>query len=205
MIKNRCKKCGIFCRNGVSHQCPIFVWNKGKSGLQTAWNKGKSLSEETKKKISDSRTGKSFLNLKGSRNGMFGKTPWNKGKKTGKPSWTSGRKMSKEFREKISGANHYNWKGGVGSINMRLRKCFEYRLWVSDVFRRDDFTCLNCGQRGGRLEAHHIKPFSIICRENNINSLESGKMCSELWNLNNGQTLCIECHKKTETYLKNNL
>lgn len=29
-------------------------WNKGKKGLQVAWNKGKSFSEESKKKMSDS-------------------------------------------------------------------------------------------------------------------------------------------------------
>lgn len=29
------------------------VWNKGKTGLQTAWNKGKHHSEETKQKIKD--------------------------------------------------------------------------------------------------------------------------------------------------------
>lgn len=24
--------------------------------------------------------------------------------------------------------------------------------------------------------------------------------CEELWDLNNGRTLCIDCHKKTETW-----
>lgn len=27
--------------------------------------------------------------------------------------------------------------------------------------------------------------------------------CEELWSINNGRTLCIDCHKKTNTYLKN--
>lgn len=33
-------------------------WNKGKKGLQTGWNKGQHLTEETKKKISESHKGK---------------------------------------------------------------------------------------------------------------------------------------------------
>lgn len=35
------------------------AWNKGKHGLQTAWNKGKKLSEEAKRKLSESHKGKS--------------------------------------------------------------------------------------------------------------------------------------------------
>jgi len=58
-------------------------WNKGKKGLQTAWNKGlppeqqpfygKTVSEETRKKISESQ--------KGSKNVRYGKEPWNKGQR----------------------------------------------------------------------------------------------------------------------------
>lgn len=42
------------------------AWNKGLKGVQVAWNKGKSWSEETKKKISESQ---------------IGRTAWNKGLK----------------------------------------------------------------------------------------------------------------------------
>ena len=39
---------------------------------------------------------------------------------------------------------------------------------------------------GGKLNADHIKPFSLF---------------PELrFDLNNGRTLCVECHKKTDTY-----
>ena len=43
----------------------ITVWNKGKTGVQVAWNKEKQLSEEHKRKIGESNKDK---------------TPWNKGK-----------------------------------------------------------------------------------------------------------------------------
>jgi len=33
-----------------------------------------------------------------------------------------------------------------------------------------------------------------------ILSKEEALSCDELWNINNGRTLCIGCHKKTDTY-----
>jgi 5-methylcytosine-specific restriction endonuclease McrA len=200
-MKKNCTKCGRLIGK-TEHVCPTSVWNKGKKGLQSAWNKGKPMSVETRKKLSVSKTGQKVSNLSGEKNGMYGKTPWNKGVVTGKPSWISGKKMPKEWRDKISGEKHYRWNGGTSSINLRIRKSYEYREWRSDVFSRDDFTCQECFIRGGNLEAHHIKPFSIIINENKIESIEDAIGCSELWNINNGLTLCKECHKKTDTYLK---
>jgi len=81
----------------------------------------------------------------------------------------------------------------------------EYRQWKSDVFTRDNFTCQMCYTRGGYLHAHHIKSFAIIMKENNIKSVEEALKCVELWNINNGQTLCLDCHKETDTYLNNKI
>jgi len=67
------------------------------------------------------------------------------------------------------------------------RPQYENRLWTKAVFERDDFTCQDCRQRGGKLQADHIKPY-CICSE------------KEKWSLENGRTLCISCHKKTDTY-----
>lgn len=40
--------------------------------------------------------------------------------------------------------------------------------------------------------------------ENRITKIEEGIMCNELWDINNGVTLCKVCHKnldkKVETY-----
>jgi endogenous inhibitor of DNA gyrase (YacG/DUF329 family) len=49
---------------------------------------------------------------------------------------------------------HWNWKGGISKQNRG--QDFEYKKWVREVLRRDDFTCSVCGNRGGRLSAHHI-------------------------------------------------
>ncbi len=60
------------------------------------------------------------------------------------------------------------------------------REWRTSVFERDDYTCLSCGQRGGRLQAHHVKPFKAYPELRHV--------------LANGETTCIPCHKETDSY-----
>lgn len=87
------------------------------------------------------------------------------------------------------------------TIYMAIRGCSKYSEWREGVFRRDNYTCVICGDnRGGNLNADHIVPFSVILSKNNINKLEDSFECKELWSLENGRTLCIECHKKTDTW-----
>ena len=183
-------------------------WNKGLKGKQVAWNKGldkdtdervkqygekqqgKSLSEETKNKISISKKGKSI-------NSQKFLTKEHKGNLS---KAHIGIPLSKNHRMNIMkalrGENCYNWKGGINPFRKSLRNCFEYRQWRSDIFTRDDFTCQECGQRGGKLNAHHIKSFSSILQKYEITTFEEALECDELWNINNGITLCKECHKK---------
>ena len=112
-----------------------------------------------------------------------------------------------EVRLKISlsrrGEKNPSWKGGRTKFKLILRGGYKYRQWRSDVFTRDDFTCQFCGERGGILNADHIKQLSLILDENNIKTLEDAENCEELWNINNGRTLCVPCHKRTDTYAKN--
>ena len=107
-----------------------------------------------------------------------------------------GKKTSIETRKKLSEANKgeksYLWKGGLTKKNKQIRCSLEYRLWRTAVFERDNYTCIWCGirgnQTGGYLEADHIKPFAYY---------------PELrFAIDNGRTLCRECHKKTDTYKK---
>lgn len=93
-----------------------------------------------------------------------------------------------------------NWRGGITQINKAVRNMFEYRQWVCDVFKRDDYTCIVCGRRGIELNAHHIKAFSVILKENNIRTTDDARACAELWDINNGESLCLECHEKTNNY-----
>ena len=64
--------------------------------------------------------------------------------------------------------------------------CVEDREWRQAVFERDDWTCQECGQKGGRLQADHIKPFATHPELRH--------------DLDNGRTLCVDCHKKTGTF-----
>lgn len=111
-----------------------------------------------------------------------------------------GKKNSEEHRRKISlaemGSKNWRWKGGITPLKRKIRGLFEYRQWRSDVYTRDKHLCQDCGIEGKKLHAHHIKQFSIILFENKITSIEEALNCEELWNTNNGKTLCIECHDK---------
>ena len=62
----------------------------------------------------------------------------------------------------------------------------EGKIWRVAVFERDDYTCQECGERGGRLQAHHIKSYY--------------EHPESRFGVDNGQTLCADCHKKTATY-----
>lgn len=107
-------------------------------------------------------------------------------------------KSIKTRKERYNPENHNHWKGGVTKIHKQIRNCFQYRQWRSDIFTRDNFTCQECNKRGCYLEAHHIKRFSEIIKEYNIKSVLEANNCGELWNLNNGITLCLDCHNKTK-------
>lgn len=82
------------------------------------------------------------------------------------------------------GADHWNWRGGT-SRDRRMGDP-DYRDWRKAVFERDDYTCQMCGVHGGRLNADHIQTW----RDH-----------PDLrYDLANGRTLCVECHRTTPTY-----
>jgi 5-methylcytosine-specific restriction endonuclease McrA len=114
-----------------------------------------------------------------------------------------GRKYSLETRNKVRaskmGEKNPAWKDGRSSITKQVRECYKNRQWRSDIFTKDNFSCVFCGQRGGLLEAdHYPKSFSSIFDEYEIRTIEDAFNCEEFWNLNNGRTLCRKCHDKTK-------
>ena len=69
-----------------------------------------------------------------------------------------------------------------GNPNKAIRQSFEYSEWRENIFERDSYTCQNCGQHGGRLEAHHLFGFA--------------RWPELRFDLDNGITLCEKCHAK---------
>lgn len=74
------------------------------------------------------------------------------------------------------------WKGGINSANEAFRHSPEYKEWRMSVWRRDKFTCQECGVVGYKLQAHHIKKFH--------------KYPELRLDIENGITLCEDCHRK---------
>ena len=114
-----------------------------------------------------------------------------------------GKKLSEEVKQKMRknccrGENHYNWKGGRTFLHKQIRDCYKYRQWRSDVFTRDNFVCQECGMKSSWIEVHHKKGMVKIIEEYKIKTLEDALNCEELWNINNGRTLCSRCHNKTK-------
>ncbi len=93
------------------------------------------------------------------------------------------------------------WKGGITPLKQLIRRTSIYANWRTEIFKRDNYTCLWCGANKKYLNVDHIKQFALILKENKIKTVEEAVSCSELWNINNGRTLCVDCHKETDTYL----
>lgn len=147
------------------------------------FNLGKKRTDETKRKMSEAQAGKKLTEehkLKLSKSHM-GKAPVNKGTKGVMKAWNKGIKYTA-----VSGEKNSNWKGGVTPENKKIRSSLEMKLWRISVFERDVFKCQVCQSVGGYLNAHHIRSFAhhpeLRC------------------DVNNGITLCVECHKLTHNH-----
>ena len=113
-------------------------------------------------------------------------------------------------RGKNRGALNHFWKGGMSDIKHRIRNMAFYSEWRYLIFMRDKFICQECGAKGGWnkklkkriiIQADHYPiPFSQIIRQYNIKTIEEADNCELLWNLDNGRTLCLDCHMDTDNW-----
>jgi hypothetical protein len=167
--------------------------------------KGRKHSEETKLKMSLAQKGTKRIKFTPERCAALSRRM--KGRVFSKESI---QKMREAQIGKMTGAKCHFWKGGISDLNVKIRGHWKYRQWRSDVFTRDNFICQQCGIRSGCghtvfFEAHHLKSLASIIEDNNIKTIEDAINCEELWNINNGITLCAECHRLTDNYAGRNL
>lgn len=141
--------------------------HKGKPGLlgENNPNYGKSLSPETRKKISDSLKGR-FV---GEKNPAYGKkqTPETIAKRSGANHWTARKAFSQETREKMSAAQR-----GAKSNNHRACMCIEtgetfpYVKAVTEKYGYSDThihaVCKGRRKRCGKLHWKYISDDEVI-------------------------------------------
>lgn len=166
--------------------------------------KGYKMSDEHKKKIAHAHIGmkpskKTLKKLSESHKGQHNSivTEYRKGQKA--KNWNGFKK----------GSIPWNYKGGVASLINMMRTSIEYVTWRNNIFKLNDYTCQDCGERGGDKEAHHAKiSFAKLRNEflqqyNQFSIHDDKHILSRLaqnhkpfWDLNNGITLCKKCHKR---------
>lgn len=81
--------------------------------------------------------------------------------------------------ENLKGNANPHWKGGNTNRVNRKRNSKKYKQWRKNIFERDGYVCQECGSNSD-LHAHHIVPVS--------------EDESKMFDLDNGVTLCGECH-----------
>jgi len=98
-----------------------------------------------------------------------------------KKNWFKRGEENPAFGRDQTGPANNNWKGGLTNTNQKRRNDPRLVEWRQEVFKRDNYTCQDCGEKG-YLHAHHIIPFS--------------QDYSKAFDLENGKTLCVDCHEK---------
>ena len=139
---------------------------------------GKSASDETKLKISK--------NMKGKYRSEEHRKHLSEANKGRIHSEETKRKIRNSMINKFNKENNPNWRGGITPKHLIIRSSKEYKLWRNAVLIRDNYTCIWCGYKGNKLQVDHIKPFALY---------------PELrFAIDNGRTLCVYCHRTTNTY-----
>lgn len=119
------------------------------------------------------------------------------------------KERNKKISEALKGDKCYWWYiDGRTPLHNAIRNLQANVNWRDQIFRRDNYKCQEC-DKGGYLEAHHIKEFSIILKEflqiySQFSPIEDKETLlrlaidyREFWDTSNGKTLCLDCHDRT--------
>ena len=145
----------------------------------------------------------STRNTSGDKNGMFGKQLSKETKAKMSKSRTGKKQSSVTIRKRTLSIL---MKPKKTSLNVRVKGYIHKNInWYFRVYQRDGFKCTECDSKI-KIDAHHIKPISLIIKEKldgRIFDSESDKYLFLIndpdiidVDLKNGITLCRECHKK---------
>ncbi|MFA5072090.1 MAG: hypothetical protein WC511_07120 [Candidatus Pacearchaeota archaeon] len=156
------------------------------------WQKTQKISEERKLKASNTLKGRKITWIK--KSGKYIKC-----KVCNKEFYITNSGLNRRFCSRRCSKLRENNPGWTGKLKETIRKTieslYEYRLWHSDVLKKDNFKCQKCFSNKNII-VHHIKKVSSIIDEYNIKTIDDAINCQELWNINNGLTLCQDCHKE---------
>ena len=97
------------------------------------------------------------------------------------------------------GSSNPLWRGGPTKkkyLRDELKTLAQYNIWRKAIFCRDRYTCRHCIVPKKIINAHHIISLKEIFKNFNIKTLDDALSCDKVWDINNGITLCIDCHKK---------
>ena len=109
-------------------------------------------------------------------------------------------RISNTLKGRYVGEKNPNYKGHTDERTL-ARGLF--KTISKEMIRNCDYTCQICGQHGGTMNTHHIKPFSVIFDEF-INNAYSGNIenfyheilsYKDFTNKNNLIVVCENCHK----------
>lgn len=85
--------------------------------------------------------------------------------------------------EKLSGKNSVHYLDDKTDEDRFLDRHYpEYNNWRTDIYKKDNYTCHKCSQRGVFLNAHHIQNYATHKKLR--------------LDMSNGITLCKLCHDK---------
>ena len=176
--------------------------------------KGKPLTEKHKQKI------KTWLSLNGAplkgrthsdeNKALMSKASKERVAKYGHP--FKGKKHSEESKRNMSDGHRRrmseSWDGNFSKFCAILRT-YLYDLWTRPILERDNFKCQECGAIRD-LSVHHIKRFrglileifeahpslDLTITEHRWRLHDLCMKSSSILDLNNGTTLCIDCHRQ---------